>query len=155
MNHQLFSEAKKLIPGGVNSPVRAFKAVGGEPVFIDRAEGCRLYDVEGKSYIDYCLSWGALILGHSYPQIIEKVKAALGKGTSFGAPTPLETELAREIASAFPSIELSRLVNSGTEAVMGAIRAARGYTRRDKVIKFEGCYHGGADYLLVGAGSGG
>lgn len=153
-NSQLFSQAQKYIPGGVNSPVRAFQAVGGDPVFIDKAKGSKLYSVEGKEYIDYCLSWGALILGHSYPEVIVEVKKALERGTSFGAPTQTETELAKKICEAVPSMELVRLVNSGTEAVMSAIRVARGYTGRKKIIKFAGSYHGHADYLLMEAGSG-
>ncbi|NOX97208.1 MAG: glutamate-1-semialdehyde 2,1-aminomutase [Nitrospirae bacterium] len=153
-NSQLFSQARKHIPGGVNSPVRAFQAVGGTPLFIDRAKGSKLYSAEGKEYLDYCLSWGALILGHSCPGVIVEVKKALEKGTSFGAPTRMETELARKACEAVPSMELVRLVNSGTEAVMSAIRVARGYTGRNKIIKFAGSYHGHADYLLVEAGSG-
>jgi len=153
-NIQLYSQARKYIPGGVNSPVRAFQAVGGTPVFIDKAKGSKLYSAEEKEYIDYCLSWGALILGHSYPEVIAEVKKALEKGTSFGAPTRMETELAEKVCEAVPSIELVRLVNSGTEAVMSAIRVARGYTKRKKIIKFAGSYHGHADYLLVEAGSG-
>jgi len=147
-NSQLFSQARKYIPGGVNSPVRAFQAVGGDPVFIDRAKGSKLYSAEGKEYIDYCLSWGALILGHSRPE------KALERGTSFGAPTQRETQLARELCQAFPSMDLVRLVSSGTEAVMSAIRVARGYTGRKRIIKFSGSYHGHADYLLAEAGSG-
>ena len=153
-NSQLFSQARKYIPGGVNSPVRAFQAVGGDPVFIDRAQGSKLYSAEGKEYLDYCLSWGALILGHSHPEVIAEVKKALERGTSFGAPTRRETELARELCRAFPSMDLVRLVSSGTEAVMSAIRVARGYTGRKRIIKFAGSYHGHADYLLAEAGSG-
>lgn len=154
MMARLYREAQRYIPGGVNSPVRAFKAVGGEPLFIEKGIGSKLYDVDGCEYVDYVLSWGPLILGHSHPQVIEKVKGALEKGTSFGAPTCGETELARMMVQAVPGIEKVRLVNSGTEAVMSAIRLARGYAGRDKVVKFEGCYHGHADYLLVKAGSG-
>jgi len=149
-----WEEAKKYLVGGVNSPVRAFKSVGGTPLFITRGKGSKIYDSEGKEYIDYVCSWGPLILGHAHPEVIRAVKKVLGRGTSFGAPTPLETELAKKICQAFPSIELVRLVNSGTEAVMSAIRVARGYTGRDKIIKFAGCYHGHSDYLLVVAGSG-
>lgn len=154
VSRKLFEEAKRYIPGGVNSPVRAYKAVGGDPLFIERAKGSKIYDVDGNEYIDYVMSWGALILGHAHPEVIEAVKVALDKGTSFGAPTEVETELAKLIIQAFPSIELVRFVNSGTEAVMSAIRLARAYTNRDKIIKFEGCYHGHADSLLVKAGSG-
>ncbi len=154
MMARLYREAQRYIPGGVNSPVRAFKAVGGEPLFIEKGIGSKLYDVDGCEYVDYVLSWGPLILGHGHPQVIKKVKGALEKGTSFGAPTCGETELARMMVQAVPGIEKVRLVNSGTEAVMSAIRLARGYTGRDKIVKFEGCYHGHADYLLVKAGSG-
>jgi len=149
-----WGEAKKYLAGGVNSPVRAFKSVGGTPRFILRGKGSKIYDAQGKEYIDYCLSWGPLILGHTHPEVIQAVKKILSCGTSFGAPTVLETELAKKICQAFPSIELVRLVNSGTEAVMSAIRLARGYTKRNKIIKFAGCYHGHSDYLLVSAGSG-
>jgi len=151
---KLFREAQKYIPGGVNSPVRAFKAVGSNPLFIERGIGSKVYDTDGCEYVDYVLSWGPLILGHSYPQVIKKVREALEKGTSFGAPTPGETELARMMVEAVPGIEKVRLVNSGTEAAMSAVRLSRGYTGRDKIVKFEGCYHGHADYLLVKAGSG-
>ena len=154
ISQKMFDEAKRYIPGGVNSPVRAYKAVGGYPLFIERAKGSKIYDVDGNEYIDYVMSWGPLILGHAHPQILEAVKIAVDKGTSFGAPTEAETELAKLIVQAFPSIELVRFVNSGTEAVMSAIRLARAYTKRDKIIKFEGCYHGHADSLLVKAGSG-
>lgn len=154
LSQKLFKEAKRYIPGGVNSPVRAFKAVGGEPLFIEHAMGSKIYDVDGNEYIDYVASWGALILGHAHEKVIEAVKAAVDKGTSFGAPTETETELAKLITQAFPSIELVRFVNSGTEAVMSAVRLARAYTKRDKLIKFEGCYHGHVDSLLVKAGSG-
>ncbi len=150
----LFDAAQKLMPGGVNSPVRAFKAVGGHPIFIDRASGCLMYDVDGNEYIDYVLSWGPMIAGHTHPNVTEALIAAVTKGTSFGAPTALEIELTQMVRDAFPSMELIRLVNSGTEATMSAIRLARGYTKRDKIIKFEGCYHGHADSLLVKAGSG-
>lgn len=151
---RLFERAKELIPGGVNSPVRAFKAVGGNPIFIARAKGSRLYDVDGNSYIDYVLSWGPMILGHGHPQVVSRLKEALERGTSYGAPTPLEVELAGLVLKAYPSIEKIRMVSSGTEATMSAIRVARGFTKRDKIIKFEGCYHGHADALLVKAGSG-
>ncbi len=151
---ELFKKAKMLMPGGVNSPVRAFKAVGGSPLFIKSARGSKLYDVDGNEYIDYVLSWGPMILGHSHPGVIRALKKAAEDGTSFGAPTPLEVELATMVRKAYPSMEVLRMVNSGTEATMSAIRAARGYTGRDKVVKFEGCYHGHADGLLVKAGSG-
>jgi len=150
----LFKKAVGLMPGGVNSPVRAFKAVGGSPLFIQSAKGSRILDVDGNEYIDYILSWGPMILGHAHPAVVKALKAATEKGTSFGAPTPLEVELALLVTKAFPSIEKIRMVNSGTEATMSAIRAARGFTGRDKIIKFEGCYHGHADGLLVKAGSG-
>jgi glutamate-1-semialdehyde 2,1-aminomutase len=153
-SHKLFERACKLIPGGVNSPVRAFKAVGGNPIFIDRAKGSRIYDVDGNVYIDYVLSWGPLILGHGHPQVVGALKKALGKGTSYGAPTRLEIELAELVLKAYPSMDRVRMVNSGTEAAMSAIRLARGFTGRDKIVKFEGCYHGHADCLLVKAGSG-
>jgi glutamate-1-semialdehyde 2,1-aminomutase len=152
---QLFAQAQKLMPGGVNSPVRAFKSVGGSPVFISRAKGSHIYDADNNEYIDYVLSWGPMILGHAHPRVVKAIKAAVEKGTSFGAPTALEIELAELVMKAYPSIEKLRMVNSGTEATMSAIRAARGFTGRDKVIKFEGCYHGHADGLLVKAGSGG
>src|SRR5829696_5718190 len=151
---RLFQEAQTLIPGGVNSPVRAFRSVGGQPRFITRAKGARLYDVDGNAYIDYVLSWGPMILGHAAPPVVAAIKKAAGQGTSYGAPTELEVTLAREIREAFPSMEKLRLVSSGTEAVMSAIRVARGFTKRDGIIKFEGCYHGHSDYLLAKAGSG-
>ncbi len=151
---RLFEEAKRFIPGGVNSPVRAFKAVGGTPPFIERAKGSRVWDVDGNEYIDFVASWGPMILGHAHPQVIEAVKEAAERGTSYGAPTALEVEMARMICSALPSMEMVRMVNSGTEAVMSAIRLARAFTGRDKVVKFAGCYHGHADGLLVRAGSG-
>jgi glutamate-1-semialdehyde 2,1-aminomutase len=154
MNYKLFSQAKNYIPGGVNSPVRSFRAVGGVPVFIKKAKGSKIYDTLGKEYIDYCMSWGALILGHAYNEVVDTVKKAVENGTSYGTPTELEIQLAKEICEAFPSIEMVRLVNSGTEACMSAIRLARGYTGKNKIIKFDGCYHGHADYLLVKAGSG-
>lgn len=149
-----FSRAQQVIPGGVNSPVRAFKAVGGEPVFIDRASGAYLYDIHGKRYIDYVLSWGPMILGHAHPQVIAAVKEKLELGLSFGAPTEIETELAEKICALVPSIEKIRFVSSGTEATMSAIRLARGFTGRDNIVKFEGCYHGHSDSLLIKAGSG-
>lgn len=154
ISKKLFEKANQYLVGGVNSPVRAFKAVSGQPVFIERGLGSNIYDVDGNEYIDYVCSWGALILGHAYPQVMEVVKCVCDKGTSFGAPTEIEIELAKKIIEAMPSIELIRMVNSGTEAVMSAIRLARGYTKRDKIIKFEGCYHGHSDSLLVKAGSG-
>ena len=150
----LFEEAKKYMPGGVNSPVRAFGAVDAAPLFISEARGAKIYDVEGREYIDYVLSWGPMILGHSHPTVIEAINRAARRGTSYGAPTELEVEMARMIVDAFPSIEMVRMVSSGTEATMTAIRLARGYTGREKIIKFEGCYHGHADSLLVKAGSG-
>ncbi len=153
-SERLFQEAKRYIPGGVNSPVRAFRAVGGTPLFIQRAQGAKIWDIDGNEYIDYVASWGPMILGHAHPRVVEALQRAAERGTSFGAPTALEVELASLIVEAVPSVELVRMVNSGTEAVMSAIRLARGYTRRDKVIKFEGCYHGHSDGLLVRAGSG-
>ena len=150
----LYQKALELIPGGVNSPVRAFKAIGIPPTFIDRAKGSKIWDVDGNEYIDYVGSWGPMILGHAHPKVIAALKKAAPKGTSFGAPTPLEIDLAVRVKKAFPSMELIRMVSSGTEAGMGAIRVARGYTGRDKILKFEGCYHGHGDSLLVKAGSG-
>ncbi|MFA0764463.1 MAG: hypothetical protein XFASWVDF_002202 [Candidatus Fervidibacter sp.] len=150
----LFERAQRLMPGGVNSPVRAFRAVGGTPFFVARGEDCFLWDVDGNRYVDFVCSWGALILGHAHPEVVAAVKAAVERGTTYGAPTELELRLAEQIQSAFPTMEMLRLVNSGTEATMSALRVARGYTGRGKVIKFEGCYHGHADYLLVKAGSG-
>ena len=154
-SEQWFAEASRLMPGGVNSPVRAFRGVGGSPFFVARAEGARLVDVDGRSYIDYVMSWGPLVLGHAPKRVLDAVRAALDRGTSYGAPTPGEVELAREIIGAVPSMEMLRLVSSGTEAAMSALRVARGFTGRSKLIKFEGCYHGHADSLLVKAGSGG
>jgi glutamate-1-semialdehyde 2,1-aminomutase len=153
-SEKLFEEAKKKMPGGVNSPVRAFKSVGGTPVFVDYASGCRIYDVDGNNYIDYVLSWGPLILGHAYPSVVKALREAVKRGTSYGAPTRLENMLAEQILAAYPSMQRVRLVNSGTEATMSAIRVARGYTGRDYIVKFEGCYHGHSDGLLVKAGSG-
>ena len=150
----LFAEAKKVIPGGVNSPVRAFKAVGGEPIFIDHAQGAYLYDVDGNRFIDYIASWGPLILGHAYDKVVDAVVSKAKKGTSFGIPTEIETELARLAVSMVPNIDKIRFVNSGTEACMSAVRLARGFTGKDKIIKFAGCYHGHADAFLIQAGSG-
>jgi glutamate-1-semialdehyde 2,1-aminomutase len=151
---ELFRRAQETIPGGVNSPVRAFRSVGGNPVFIARGEGAHIFDVDGNQYIDYVGSWGPLLLGHRHPDIVAALEGALAIGTSFGAPTEQEVELAEAIRDAVPSIEMVRLVNSGTEATMSAIRVARGFTGRDLVVKFEGCYHGHVDSLLVKAGSG-
>jgi glutamate-1-semialdehyde 2,1-aminomutase len=150
----LFQEAQRLLPGGVDSPVRAFRAVGGQPLFIDCGEGPYLYDVDGNRYIDYVLSWGPLITGHAHPRVIEAIQRAAVRGTSYGAPSPLEIELAKSVMEFMPNIEMIRFVNSGTEATMSALRLARAYTKRDKIIKFDGCYHGHADLLLVQAGSG-
>jgi glutamate-1-semialdehyde 2,1-aminomutase len=150
----LFSDASRYIPGGVNSPVRAFRGVGGEPVFIERAQGARIVDAQGNSYIDYVGSWGPMILGHADPTVIKAVQERVPLGLSFGAPTALETKLAQKICQLMPSIELVRMVSSGTEATMSAIRLARGFTGRSKIVKFEGCYHGHSDSLLVKAGSG-
>jgi len=150
----LFEEAKKYIPGGVNSPVRAFKSVGDIPRFIEKAKGSHIWDVDGNEYIDYVCSWGPMILGHAHPEVIAAIKEQAEKGTSYGAPTELEVKLAKMIVEMVPGVEKVRMVNSGTEATMSAIRLARGYTKRDKVVKFEGCYHGHVDSLLVKAGSG-
>ena len=151
---ELFDRAVNLIPGGVNSPVRACKSVGAEPIFIDRAEGCLIFDADGNRYIDYIGSWGPLILGHRHPAVMQAIVSVLERGTSFGAPTDLEVQLAEMVIAAVPSVEMVRMVNSGTEATMSAVRLARGATQRDIVIKFDGCYHGHADTLLVAAGSG-
>ncbi len=151
---QLFAEALTLLPGGVDSPVRAFRAVGGQPLFIERGEGAYLYDVDGNKFVDYVLSWGPLILGHAHPRVVRAIAEAAARGTSYGAPSPLELELAKLIQQFMPNIEMIRFVNSGTEATMSAIRLARAFTGRNKIIKFEGCYHGHADLLLVQAGSG-
>jgi glutamate-1-semialdehyde 2,1-aminomutase len=151
---ELFDEALRYIPGGVNSPVRAFRAVGGTPFFAQRAQGARVEDVDGRSYIDYVCSWGPSILGHAHPEVIAAIRETAKSGTSFGIPNPLEVDLARTICDWVPSVEKVRMTNSGTEATMSAIRLARGFTRRDKLIKFEGCYHGHVDSLLVKAGSG-
>ncbi len=149
-----FQQAQTVLPGGVDSPVRAFRAVGGQPLFIERGEGPYLYDVDGNRYIDYLLSWGPLILGHAHPEVVTAVQQAAERGTSYGAPSPLEIELGRLVQKMMPNIELLRFVNSGTEATMSALRLARAFTQRNKFIKFEGCYHGHADLLLVQAGSG-
>lgn len=153
-SEQLYAEARQYIPGGVNSPVRAFKAVGGTPLFIERAEGAYLHDVDGRKYIDYVGSWGPMILGHAHPQIIAAVHEAMSRGLSFGTPTEIETQMAKRVCELVPGIEKVRMTSSGTEAGLGAIRLARGYTGRDGIVKFEGCYHGHADSLLVKAGSG-
>jgi glutamate-1-semialdehyde 2,1-aminomutase len=154
VSKSLFERARNLIPGGVNSPVRAFRAVGGEPVFIQSAKGAELTGADGATYVDYVLSWGPMILGHGHEAVIEAVQKAAARGMSYGAPTEAEIALAEAVREAMPSIEMLRMTSSGTEAVMGALRVARGFTGRDLVVKFEGCYHGGADYLLVKAGSG-
>lgn len=154
MSYKLFREAQEYIPGGVNSPVRAWRAVGGSPLFIQRGRGCRVIDADGKEYLDYVGSWGPLIAGHAHPQVVRAVEEALKQGTSFGAPTAKEIELAKLIIEALPSIEKVRLTSSGTEATMTALRLARGYTGRSRIIKFAGCYHGHSDALLVRAGSG-
>jgi len=151
----LWGRACGIIPGGVNSPVRAFRGVGGEPFFVARGQGARIWDVEGREYLDFLGSWGPLILGHAAPPVVDAIVAAAGRGTSYGAPTPMEIEMAEAITAAYPSIELVRLVSSGTEAAMSAIRIARGATKRSVLVKFDGCYHGHADSLLVKAGSGG
>lgn len=153
-SESLYAQAKELIPGGVNSPVRAFTGVGGVPLFIERADGAYLYDADGKAYIDYVGSWGPMVLGHNHPAIREAVLEAVGRGLSFGAPTEMEVKMAELVTTLVPSMDMVRMVNSGTEATMSAIRLARGFTGRDKIIKFEGCYHGHADHLLVKAGSG-
>ena len=153
-SERLFAEATGLMPGGVSSPVRAFRAVGGTPFFVERGEGAYLVDVDGNRYVDYVLSWGPLILGHAHPRVVAALVEAVGRGTSYGAPSPLELELARRIRGAMPSLELVRFVSSGTEATMSALRLARAATGRSKIVKFAGCYHGHADLLLVQAGSG-
>jgi glutamate-1-semialdehyde 2,1-aminomutase len=153
-SESLFEEAQEFMPGGVNSPVRAFQRVGGKPVFFKRAKGAYLTDEDDKEYIDYVGSWGPMILGHAHPDVISAIKQTAENGLSFGAPTAIETELAKKVCALMPSIEMIRMVNSGTEATMSAIRVARGFTRRDKIVKFEGCYHGHSDSLLVKAGSG-
>ncbi|MEO7677061.1 MAG: aminotransferase class III-fold pyridoxal phosphate-dependent enzyme, partial [Verrucomicrobiota bacterium] len=151
---KLFAEALKYIPGGVNSPVRAFRAVGGQPFFVNRAKGAKVFDVDGNEYIDYVGTWGPAILGHAHPKIISAIQQAAEHGTSFGIPNPLEVKMAKLVCEAVPSVQKVRMCNSGTEACMSAIRLARGFTKRDKIIKFDGCYHGHADSLLVKAGSG-
>ncbi|WP_435924408.1 glutamate-1-semialdehyde 2,1-aminomutase [Paenibacillus sp. DYY-L-2] len=153
-SRQAFEEAKRVLPGGVNSPVRAFKSVGLTPVYVERGAGSRIYDIDGNEYIDYVGSWGPLIMGHAHPQVVSALQETAAKGTSFGAPTLLETEMAKLVAERVPSIDIVRMVNSGTEATMSAIRLARGYTGRSKILKFEGSYHGHADSLLIKAGSG-
>ncbi len=151
---RLFRRAQELIPGGVNSPVRAFRGVGGEPFFVDHADGARVYDIDGNGYIDYVLSWGAIILGHAHPAIVRAIQDAAARGTSFGIPNVQEVEIAELVTSIMPALEMVRFVNSGTEATMSALRVARGFTRRDLVLKFSGCYHGHGDSFLVQAGSG-
>jgi glutamate-1-semialdehyde 2,1-aminomutase len=153
-SRRLFQEAARYFPGGVNSPVRAFRAVGGDPFFVASASGSRITDVDGKSYIDYVGSWGPMVLGHAHPQVVAAIQKAAERGTSYGAPTELETRLAQLVQAAFPGMQRMRFVSSGTEACMSALRVARGFTRRDAILKFEGCYHGHADSLLVKAGSG-
>jgi glutamate-1-semialdehyde 2,1-aminomutase len=153
-NHELFQRAQTLLPGGVNSPVRAFKAVGGEPFFVARADGAYLWDVEGKRYIDYVGSWGPMIVGHNHPRVRAAVEQAVRNGLSFGAPCPAEVGVAETVCRLVPSMHMLRMVNSGTEATMSAIRLARATTGRSKILKFEGCYHGHADSFLVKAGSG-
>lgn len=153
-SHDLFQQAQKTIPGGVNSPVRAFKGVGGDPIFFKKGEGAYLYDEDDKHYIDYVASWGPMIMGHAHPKVVKAVQDAAAHGLGFGAPTQIETEMAELVCKLVPSIEMVRMVSSGTEATMSAIRLARGYTGRDKIVKFEGCYHGHSDSLLVKAGSG-
>ncbi len=154
ISRKLFRQALKVIPGGVNSPVRAFRSVGGTPLFVARAKGATVTDADGNTFLDYVSSWGPMILGHAYPKIVSAIRKAAGRGTSYGAPTAGEVALANLIRKAFPSIEKVRLVSSGTEAAMSAVRLARGFTGRDKIVKFEGCYHGHADPMLVKAGSG-
>lgn len=154
ISEELFADAQTVIPGGVNSPVRAFKGVEGTPIFFERGEGAYLIDADGKSYIDYVGSWGPMILGHANPQVIDAVRIQLNQGLGYGAPTAIETKMAKKVCELVPSIEKVRMVSSGTEATMSAIRLARGFTGRDKIVKFEGCYHGHADSLLVKAGSG-
>ena len=153
-SHELFQRAQRHIPGGVNSPVRAFRGVGGEPVFLKRGQGAYVWDEDDNRYIDYVGSWGPMIVGHAHPQVLERVRTVMENGLGFGAPTAIEVEMADKVAELVPSMEMVRMVNSGTEATMSAIRLARGFTGRDKIVKFEGCYHGHADSLLVKAGSG-
>ena len=154
-SRKLFEMAKSVIPGGVNSPVRAFSSVGGEPVFISRGEGSRMFDEDGNTYLDYVCSWGPLVFGHAHPRIVDAICRAAQSGTTFGAATAAEVSLAEMISRRHRSVEMVRLVSSGTEAVMSAVRLARGFTGRNKIVKFEGCYHGHSDSLLVQAGSGG
>jgi glutamate-1-semialdehyde 2,1-aminomutase len=153
-SRQAFLRAQKVIPGGVNSPVRAFKSVGRDPVFIERGAGARIWDIDGNSYLDYVASWGPLIAGHAHPEVVEALKKAAETGTSYGAPTELETDLAEEVLKAYPAMDMVRMVNSGTEATMSALRLARAVTGRTRIVKFAGCYHGHADALLIKAGSG-
>src|ERR1051326_2935584 len=153
-SEELFGEALKYIPGGVNSPVRAFRAVGGQPFFVNKAKGAHVWDVDGNEYVDYVGTWGPAILGHAHPKIIKAVQDAAKHGTSFGIPNPFEVTMAKLICSFVPSVHKVRMCNSGTEATMSAIRLARGFTKRNRIIKFEGCYHGHADSLLVKGGSG-
>lgn len=154
INSKLFQEAKRYIAGGVNSPVRSFKAVGGTPIFVKKASGSKVFGEDGKTYIDYCLSWGALLLGHAHKGVVSEVKRAVERGTSYGAPTKIESEFAKRITKAVPSMERIRLVSSGTEAAMSAVRTARGYTKKNKLIKFKECYHGHSDYFLSGKSAG-
>jgi glutamate-1-semialdehyde 2,1-aminomutase len=149
-----FQRAKNSIPGGVNSPVRAFKSINGEPLFIDKAKGSKVYDIDGNEYIDYVGSWGPLILGHAQDEVVEAIKKTAERGTSYGAPTVIESQMAELIIDMVPSIDIVRMVNSGTEATMSALRLARGFTGRELIVKFEGCYHGHADSFLIKAGSG-
>ena len=144
-----FAEAKKLMPGGVNSPVRSYRSVDCNPPFIARAEGSHIYDIDGNDYIDYVGSWGPMVVGHAHPQVVKALQEAAARGTSYGAPTLIESHLAKKVMEVYPSIEVIRMVNSGTEATMSALRLARGYTHRDKIVKFIGCYHGHSDSLLV------
>jgi glutamate-1-semialdehyde-2,1-aminomutase len=153
-SRQAFAKAQMVIPGGVNSPVRAFKSVGREPVFIDKGKGAYIWDIDGNRYVDFVGSWGPLIIGHAHPDVVEAIKSVAERGTSYGAPTEVETVLAEEVLKAYPSMEMIRMVNSGTEATMSALRLARGATGRTKIVKFEGCYHGHSDQLLIKAGSG-
>lgn len=154
LSEELFDRAVKVIPGGVNSPVRAYGAIGIAPRFIDRADGCHIYDVDGKEYVDYIDSWGPMILGHNFPEVKESVLKACEKGLSFGCATAIEVEMAEFICAHIPHVDMVRMVNSGTEAVMSAVRVARGFTGKNKIIKFAGCYHGHSDAMLVSAGSG-
>src|SRR5262245_19150267 len=154
LSRTLFAKARQIIPGGVNSPVRAFKVVGGDPIFFARGEGPYMTDVDGNRYIDYVGSWGPLILGHAHPEVVREIQQAAAEGTSFGAPSPHEVDLARLVVDRVPSIEKVRMVNSGTEATLSALRLARGFTKRELIVKMDGCYHGHVDALLVKAGSG-